>query len=52
MAERDPFALRFAVALLAFAAATAAGPELYGRFTAAFDWRGGDAVAATAESSH
>ena len=41
MPRRDPFALRFAVALIAFAAAVAAGPELYGRFSAAFDWRGG-----------
>ncbi len=50
MAERDPYALRFGVALLAFAAAAAAGPELYGRFAAAFDWRGGDAAAAAAAS--
>jgi uncharacterized protein (TIGR02302 family) len=50
MAERDPFALRFAAALLAFAAATIAGPELYGRFTAAFDWRGGDLAATTGEA--
>jgi uncharacterized protein (TIGR02302 family) len=42
MARRDPYALRFAVALIAFAAAVAAGPELYGRFSAAFDWRGGE----------
>ncbi|HVP98029.1 MAG TPA: TIGR02302 family protein [Roseiarcus sp.] len=48
MAERDPYALRFGVALIAFAAAVAAGPELYGRFAAAFDWRGGDATAAAA----
>ncbi len=50
MAERDPYALRFAAALLAFATATAAGPELYGRLAAAFDWRGGDTAAATTES--
>ena len=50
MAERDPYALRFAAVLLAFAAASAAGPELYGRFAAAFDWRGGDAAAAAAEA--
>ena len=50
MAERDPYALRFAAVLLAFAAAAAAGPELFGRFAAAFDWRGGDAAAAAAES--
>ena len=50
MAERDPYALRFAAALIAFAAAAAAGPELYGRFAAAFDWRGGDAPLAAAES--
>ena len=49
MAERDPYALRFGVALVAFAAAVAAGPELYGRFAAAFDWRdGGEAAAAAA----
>ena len=41
---------RFGVALLAFAAAVTAGPELYGRFAAAFDWRGGDAAAAAAAS--
>ena len=40
MAERDPYALRFGVAMMAFAAAVAAGPELYGRLAAAFDWRG------------
>jgi uncharacterized protein (TIGR02302 family) len=50
MAERDPYALRFAAVLLGFAAAAAAGPELFGRFAAAFDWRGGDAAAAAAES--
>ncbi len=50
MAERDPYALRFAAVLLAFAAAATAGPELYGRFAAAFDWRGGDAGAAAVES--
>jgi uncharacterized protein (TIGR02302 family) len=50
MAERDPYALRFGVALLAFAAAVIAGPEMYGRFAAAFDWRSGEAVAAVAAS--
>jgi uncharacterized protein (TIGR02302 family) len=50
MAERDPYALRFAVALLAFAAAVVAGPEMYGRFTSAFDWRSDQAVAAVAAS--
>jgi len=50
MAERDPYALRFAVALVAFAAAVAAGPELYGRFAAAFDWRGGGEANAAAAS--
>jgi uncharacterized protein (TIGR02302 family) len=50
MADRDPYALRFGVALLAFAAAVAAGPELYNGFASAFDWRGGDAVAAAAGS--
>ena len=39
MVERDPYAIRFGVALLAFAAAVAAGPEMYGRLAAAFDWR-------------
>ncbi|MBV8464100.1 MAG: DUF4175 family protein, partial [Acidimicrobiales bacterium] len=34
----------------AFAAAAAAGPELFGRFAAAFDWQGGDAAAAAAET--
>ena len=48
MAERDPYALRFGVAMMAFAAAVAAGPELYGRLAAAFDWRGGDAALAAA----
>jgi uncharacterized protein (TIGR02302 family) len=49
LAERDPYALRFGVVMMAFAAAVAAGPELYGRLAAAFDWRGGDAtLAATA----
>ena len=48
MAERDPYALRFGAALLAFAAAVAAGPELYNGFASAFDWRGGDAIAAAA----
>src|SRR5277367_3859891 len=50
MAVRDPYALRFGVAMLAFAAAVAAGPEMYGRFVAAFDWRSDEAVAAVAES--
>ena len=50
MAERDPYALRFGVALMAFAAAVAAGPELYGRFAAAFDWRGGEPALAAAGS--
>ena len=50
MAERDPYALRFGVALLAFAAAVVAGPEMYGRFASAFDWRGDAAQAAAAES--
>jgi uncharacterized protein (TIGR02302 family) len=49
MAERDPYALRFGVAMMAFAAAVAAGPELYGRLAAAFDWRqGSPALAADA----
>jgi uncharacterized protein (TIGR02302 family) len=50
MAERDPYALRFGAALLAFAAAVAAGPELYNGFASAFDWRGGGAFAAAAGS--
>ena len=50
VAARDPYALRFGVALLAFAAAVVAGPEMYGRFVAAFDWRSDEAVAAVAES--
>jgi uncharacterized protein (TIGR02302 family) len=50
MAARDPYALRFGVAMLAFAAAIVAGPEMYGRFVAAFDWRSDEAVAAVAES--
>ena len=50
MVERDPYALRFGVAMMAFAAAVAAGPELYGRLAAAFDWRGGDAALAAAGS--
>ena len=50
MAERDPYALRFAVAMLAFATAVVAGPEMYGRFVAAFDWRSDEAIAAVAES--
>ena len=50
MAERDPYALRFAVAMLAFAAAVVAGPEMYGRLAAAFDWRSDSAVAAAAAS--
>ena len=48
MAERDPYALRFAVAMLAFAAAVVAGPEMYGRLASAFDWRGEAAQAAAA----
>jgi uncharacterized protein (TIGR02302 family) len=50
MAERDPYALRFGVAMLAFATAIIAGPEMYGRFIDAFDWRSDEAVAAVAES--
>ncbi len=50
MAARDPYALRFAVTMLAFATAVVAGPEMYGRFVAAFDWRSDEAVAAVAES--
>ncbi len=50
MAERDPYALRFGIAMMAFAAAVAAGPELYGRLAAAFDWRGADAELAAAGS--
>ncbi len=50
MAERDPYAIRFAVALLAFAAAVAAGPETYGRLAAAFDWRSDEAIAGAAAS--
>ena len=50
MAERDPYALRFGVALLAFAAAVVAGPEMYGRLAAAFDWRSDEAIAAAAAS--
>jgi uncharacterized protein (TIGR02302 family) len=50
LAARDPYALRFGVAMLAFAAAVVAGPEMYGRFVDAFDWRSDEAVAAIAES--
>ena len=50
MAERDPYAIRFAAVIVAFAAAILAGPELYGRLVSAFDWRSGDAVAAAAAS--
>jgi uncharacterized protein (TIGR02302 family) len=50
MVERDPYAIRFGVALLAFAAAVAAGPETYGRLAAAFDWRSDEAIAAAAAS--
>jgi uncharacterized protein (TIGR02302 family) len=50
MAARDPYALRFGVAMLAFAAAVVAGPEMYGRFVDAFDWRSDEAIAAVAES--
>jgi uncharacterized protein (TIGR02302 family) len=50
MVERDPYALRFGLAMMAFAAAVAAGPELYGRLASAFDWRGGDGALAAAGS--
>ncbi len=50
MAQRDPYALRFGVAMLAFAAAIVAGPEMYGRFVDAFDWRSAETIAAVAES--
>jgi uncharacterized protein (TIGR02302 family) len=50
MAERDPYAIRFGLALLAFAAAVVAGPEMYGRLAAAFDWRSDAAIAAVAAS--
>jgi uncharacterized protein (TIGR02302 family) len=50
MAARDPYALRFGVAMLAFAAAVVAGPEMYGRFVDAFDWRSDEAIVAVAES--
>ena len=50
MVDRDPYALRFGVALLAFAAAVVAGPEMYGRLAAAFDWRSDEAIAAVAAS--
>jgi uncharacterized protein (TIGR02302 family) len=50
MAERDPYALRFGVAMLAFATAVLAGPEMYGRLAAAFDWRSDEAIAAVATS--
>ena len=50
MVERDPYAIRFGVALLAFAAAVVAGPEMYGRLAAAFDWRSDQAIAAAAAS--
>ncbi len=36
--------------MMAFAAAVVAGPEVYGRLAAAFDWRGGDAALAVAGS--
>jgi len=48
MAWRDPRALRFAVLIVAIAAALVAGPERYGRLAAAFDWRGGAGAAASA----
>jgi uncharacterized protein (TIGR02302 family) len=48
MVDRDPYALRFGVAMLAFAAAVAAGPEMYGRLAAAFDWRSDEAQVAAA----
>ena len=50
MVDKDPYALRFGVAMLAFAAAVVAGPEMYGRLASAFDWRGDAAQAATAAS--
>jgi uncharacterized protein (TIGR02302 family) len=50
MAERDPYAIRFAVAMFAFATAVVAGPEMYGRFASAFDWRSDEAIAAVATS--
>ena len=50
MVDRDPYALRFGVAMLAFAAAVAAGPEMYGRLASAFDWRSDGAQAAVAAS--
>jgi uncharacterized protein (TIGR02302 family) len=50
MAERDPYALRFGIAMLAFAAAVVAGPAMYGRLAAAFDWRSDAAVATVAAS--
>jgi uncharacterized protein (TIGR02302 family) len=50
MPERDPYALRFGVAMLAFAAAVIAGPEMYGRFASAFDWRSGESVASAVAS--
>jgi uncharacterized protein (TIGR02302 family) len=48
MVERDPYALRFGAALVAFAAAVVAGPEMYGRVASAFDWRSEAAQAAAA----
>ena len=51
MVERDPYALRFAAVLVAFAAAVIAGPEMYGRVAAAFDWRSARAIAAAAARS-
>ena len=50
MVDRDPYALRFGMAMLAFAAAVVAGPEMYGRLASAFDWRSDAAQAAAAES--
>ena len=50
MPERDPYAIRFGGALLAFAAAVVAGPETYGRLAAAFDWRSDSAIAAPGAS--
>jgi uncharacterized protein (TIGR02302 family) len=50
MVERDPYALRFGVAMMALAAAIAAGPETYARLAAAFDWRAGDPALAAAAS--
>jgi uncharacterized protein (TIGR02302 family) len=45
MVDRDFAALRVGALLLAVCAAFVAGPERYARVAAAFDWRGGAAVA-------